>query len=309
MDIFSTIRSRSIKLKAKTTTSPRCRTDTAQYGSLMWTFDPGNHYLHPRLMDFVYSKQVLYLVAASILPSFALSLFPRWMDHAYNLIFNVFLYIPFLTLIVLSFNRDALGFILKSSELWIKVVYGVMSPTLFLTHYHFVLCQLYSKELPASLGYARCSSKLILEPLLIIVVGSIDAIPKMTHEWKAILVGLVAALYTKGAIEYQFLTSKGQDYKINIEATDSEISLHSLSSNVCGMLAIFLWKQAVDVIRNKGRCISISYRPYLRWAKPEDNSALIDLDQISVSVDVAETDDTTASTTSTGNNDFSFVGL
>ena len=33
------------------------------------------------------------------------------------------------------------------------------------------------------------------------------------------------------------------------------------------MLAIFVWKQTIDVLRNRDRLISITYRPYLKWER------------------------------------------
>ena len=231
------------------------------------------------------------------------------MYYAYWAIVSVLLTIPSFTLVVLSFNRDARGFILKSSEFWIKVIYAFAGSVLEIVHFHQVLRQMYSDELLAYLGYTQCVTWLIVGPLIIICVGAIDAIPRITHKWKATLIGLTASWYAMRAIEYQFLKSKAEDLKINIEATDGEISFHSLLSNVYGMLAIFLWKQTIDVIRNKDRCISITYRPYLRWARPGEDTNSLDVEEIPESAQVIELSVDNRNCTAHIEKDLSFVGL
>ena len=70
-------------------------------------------------------------------------------------------------------------------------------------------------------------------------------------------------------MRYQLLVPSSDDYLIKIESTGSVVPFHSLSSNACGTFALFLWKYVLDVMRNKKRCISITYRPYLSWEIPE----------------------------------------
>ena len=41
------------------------------------------------------------------------------------------------------------------------------------------------------------------------------------------------------------------------------------------MLAVFMWKQSIDVLRNRDRCISISYRPYLKWKRKSVENTVI----------------------------------
>ena len=102
------------------------------------------------------------------------------------------------------------------------------------------------------------SFALISDPMIMVAVGGVDAIPKLTHKWKVILMGICALIYTIDAITYQFLEPKELDYLMTVQATRSEVSLNALLSNATGMMGIFLWKQIIDVIRNKNRCISIT---------------------------------------------------
>lgn len=102
-----------------------------------------------------------------------------------------------------------------------------------------------------------------------ICVGGIDAIPRMKYKWKASLMAMMALINTKYAIEFQLSKPPELDLVVDVEATGGQISFHSLLSSVYGMLAMFLWKQAIDVIRNKDCCISITYRPYLQWVTAE----------------------------------------
>lgn len=80
MDIISSVRSRSINLKSSNRQAPLTRSNTAEYGSLVWKFDAENQYLPPRLMYWLYSKYTLRVVLGAIMPLFFLSLLPRWAD-------------------------------------------------------------------------------------------------------------------------------------------------------------------------------------------------------------------------------------
>lgn len=50
--------------------------------------------------------------------------------------------------------------------------------------------------------------------------------------------------------QLMFLNSVERMYIIVVEATESVVSFHALLVNVNGMLAMFLWKQMIDVMRN-----------------------------------------------------------
>ena len=277
MDIQSLPKSRSIKLRSNTQSSPFSRSNTAEYGSLIWKFDLNNHYLHPKLMQWLYSKWVLRLVMISIIPSFFLSSSTSLVGVIYYFVADFIVWIPFLFLIVLSFNRDARGFIIQSSEFWIKFIYAMVRAILFIIRYHYVIRE--DAEYPYC-NYILEAAGLIVIPLILIVVGGADAIPKMEYKWKAALTGILALFFTKSMIEYQFLKSRDLDLVLHVESTGSEISFHALLCNTSGIIALFLWKQTVDVIRNRDRCVSITYRPYLEWINGAGTSMQNDFNEI-----------------------------
>lgn len=132
MEVFTSIRSRSIKLKSRTSTNQITsfsRSNTADYGSLYWTFDPNNHYLSPRLTKMVYNKWTLRWWVFSFIVYLLMNAagVPSWICDGYYAVRNIIFLIPYYTLLILSFNRDACGFLIRSSEFWIKIGYAEVS--------------------------------------------------------------------------------------------------------------------------------------------------------------------------------------
>lgn len=309
MDIISSARSRSVNLRTNPQRFPFSRSNTAEFGSLVWKFDPDNHYLHSRWVNIIYRREILLFLAISIIPLFITSLMPPLAGKIYYLSACVLIWIPFMLGIVLSFNRDARGFILASSEFWIKIAYAIALPVLLLIKHHYSASQQRTWNATVYLKYVECVLDFILVPLLLVVVGGVDAIPKLKYQWKAGLMAMVALFYSIAAVSYQILVSRDADYVVTIAATGSEISIVSQISNVYGMLSVFLWKQVVDVIRNKDRCTSITYRPYLQWIKPGSGSPLIDDRQEHQVATIAETEVVTGDVNADDNIDFCSVGI
>lgn len=202
MNILSTIRSRSINLKPVRKLSPLTRSNTADFGSLSWTFDPNNHYLSRDSVRILYNKWVLRAVVVSLI-LFAFAFADPFIMRGYFVIMSVILWIPFDTLVILSFNRDALGFLIKSSEFWIKIIYAGIHGFLEAILYHQIGKSTNSKDLPQYLGYAFHICVFITDVLFLTIVGGMDAIPKMTYKWKVGVLGLVAIMYSFSALHYQ----------------------------------------------------------------------------------------------------------
>ena len=279
MDIISSVRSKSIKLhsKHKDLPFPRVRSDTAEYGSLIWKFDPDNHYSHPRLTRLVYSKCVMRFMAGTfaILFLMILAKVPGTITNWCAVIWLALFAIPFLTMIILSFNRDAWKFIWKSSEFWIKIIYSVIYPILYTIRYHQVLRDLPGNEVPSYLGYLVCALYMIGTPLVMTIIGGFDAIPQMSHSWKVIIGSLLAIYWSWVSLSYQLLIPESDDYVIRIAMTGSRVSFLSLGSSVSGMQAVFIWKELIDIVRNPKRCIAINYKPYLEWERKKQGSELM----------------------------------
>ena len=272
MDVFSTVRSRSIKLNSSNKSSTLSRSNTAEYGSLSWTFDPNNHFLSEKLTRWVYNKWVLRIQAIIGVLLILILLSGQFKILFVSfVIFCVVLFIPWDVMIILSFNRDAFGFIIRSSEFWIKVIYAVIHQTLEIIHYHQVGRKTSLSDVPELFGYSANVCMLLTNTMFMIIIGGTDAIPRLRYKWKATLSALSGFFWTVLAIGYHFGKEK-DDYIIRVQATESVISFHSLRANTSGMLAMFIWKQVIDVMRNRNRCISINYKPYLYWKLPTHRS-------------------------------------
>ena len=272
MDIFASVRSRSIKLRPNHSSSPLSRSNTADYGSLFWTFNPNNHWLSVKLTKTLYSKRILRGVGFSLI-LLVIILFaglPPVVWSGFWISMNIFVWIPYNVAQLLSMNRDALGFIIKSGEYWIKIAYAAIFAILIIILSHHNAEQ-HETEIASYLRYVDNMMTFVSNIMVMVIYGATDAIPKMAFKWKAFISGLLAFLYTLGAIGFQLLIPSSGDYVIKIKATGSVVSCHSLLANTCGTLALFLWKNVFDVIRNRDRCISITYRPYLRWEIPEND--------------------------------------
>ena len=187
MEIFSSIRSRSIKLTSRTSTnqtSSFSRSNTADYGSLYWTFDPNNHYLSPRLTKLVYHKWtirvwgILWFIAFLVDPEENTSS----ISTGYSVIRNILFSVPYMISLILSFNRDACGFLVRSSEFWIKICYAVLNGILALILFHEVGRKQRYKDIPEWLGYTYHVCWLVSESLFMAIVGGMDAIPKMKYK-------------------------------------------------------------------------------------------------------------------------------
>lgn len=273
--LFSTDRSRSSKIRPMNKTSALSRSNTAEYGSLLWEFDCINHYLSEKLVKWVYHKWVLRIIAGALGLGLLISFTGQMLvATVYWLIVSVLLFIPWDLLLILSFNRDACGFIVRSTEFWIKIVYALAHSTLDLIVYHQVGRYTLYSDVPKFFGYGLHICGVFNLTLFMIIVGGTDAIPKLEYKWKVFGSAFTGFSWTLVALANQF-GKEEDDYIIRIQATQSVLSFHSLRSNTAGMLAMFLWKQLIAVIRNRDRCISINYKPYLRWVTPMEELDVI----------------------------------
>ena len=139
MDFVAALGSRSLESRRESVVSRNVtRSKTSEYGSLTWTFDPNNHYLHPKLVAFVYDRTVVRIVGISciLFLSMVLVQLSDWSILLWSFtILSTFLWIPFLILIILSFNRDASHFIVRSPEFWIKVIWSISKAALEIVRY------------------------------------------------------------------------------------------------------------------------------------------------------------------------------
>lgn len=277
MDVFSSVSSRSIKLKSNNRSSPLSRSNNADYGSLYWTFNPNNHYLSEELAQIVYSKRMLRTLGVSLVVHLLITFSPAPPEvyNAYEILVCICLWIPLMAALLLSMNRDALGFIVKSSDFWIKLVYATVVGILEMILFHRQE-QTQQNTVAAHFGYPRELLRFFAWILFVAFVGGTDAIPKMNFKWKVFIIALVAFLCSFAAIEYQLLAPSSEDYLIEIETTGSVVSCHSLLANSFGTLALFMWKAVIGGMCKRDRCVSITYSPYLRWEIPRNESKMVE---------------------------------
>ena len=188
---------------------------------------------------------------------------PAHITRTYYSVISFFWLFPNCILIILSFHKDAIKFTLKSSDYWIKIAYGMLCPIIY-TIYEYNAEKRDNNNLQINwLTYVVARG--ISMPLVMVIWGAFDAIPNFQHKHKSILSVVIAILYAHRAIKFQFLTPSKDDHIFVIQSTGHQISLQSLLASLLGMLSIFLWKQAIDTLRNTDRCVSITYKPYIRW--------------------------------------------
>ena len=171
----------------------------------------------------MYSKRVVRCVAVSYcFGGLLIAILPLRISLWYFVISFVLLWIPFDVLIILSFNRDARPFIFRSSEFWIKVIYALLKGILELIRYQKrTRYQLLMEEgLPYILGYLTSALAILHQPMMMTIVGGIDAIPRMQYKRKAILMSFHAVSVSWEAFNYQFLVSDDMDYVMHLEATN-----------------------------------------------------------------------------------------
>ena len=233
----------------------------------------------------IFSKSLLRALVFSLILMTLISFLPIWFSRVplwiiigYLGIVTLTFYLPFHVMVILSFNRDARRFIIRSSEFWIKILYGLSFPILMFLLHHYAGRKKDSilREVPEWLVYTTLIAFAMDLPLMMAIVGGMDAIPRMGYKFKVYIIGLSATMFTMSAFYFQLVALAKDDFVFEVRVTGSEVSLHSLLTSNSMMLAMFLWKQTIDVIRNKDRCVSIVYRPYLRWTATTEEAQMLE---------------------------------
>eukprot|EP01084_Bolivina_argentea_P114163 203304_1 len=235
------------------------------YVSYKW--DINNTVLHSiftaensaKIMNVLYNKTlwILYTIIVIIWSLLYSVLGPtNWRYSLYNIFAGVCFSIPLFIFIILSFNKTAWKLIVFSFDFGIKTGYSFVlgiSAIIYDNHrYNNIMTNVSSVTLA------------VIVMLYVICIASLDAIPQMP-KLKIVISILLALAFSWMSIQFQFLLPAKDDYIIYINATNTLFSCHSFISSSTRILAIFLWKQAINAYRRKGRCISITYTPYVQW--------------------------------------------
>lgn len=166
-----------------------------------------------------------------------------------------------------SFNQDSIRLVMMSFEFWIKVGYTTLYTVIafwYNTHWD-------DGGIPYYLGVTDKILSGIVRVSFVFGVAAFDALPRLQRRWKFLWSFVGALWWTMMSVQWQFLAPNTLDYVIPIEATGSAISMHALLAGWTRIIALFLGKQSINLYRRKGKCISITYTPYISW-KEENQS-------------------------------------
>ena len=148
---------------------------------LQYTFDPTNHYLHEELVQYLYSKMIIVLMVILGLVGFALvHFFPQTLVmYCYWIPLHGF-YIIWFTLLLLSLNKKCMLKLAATFDFWIKSGYGVMFRIAFFVRV------VTGRDVFENVLVQRAENILnvISVVLLILLIASLDAMPRLSREWK-----------------------------------------------------------------------------------------------------------------------------
>eukprot|EP01084_Bolivina_argentea_P276402 471618_1 len=234
---------------------------------ITYTFDISDSYLHhlcqektnSNITKIIYSNLTMILVAITPIIWFVLGMIVgrSIYYYVYSIVMWSAIQIPWLILNILSFNKVAFKLVIRSFDFWIKTFYAMfLTLTIFIYANH-----LYGNTLQRIYDITA----VIVTVLIIIFIASFDALYRLKKKWKSGLTVLFAIWFSWNSVKYQFIAATADDYVLHIKLTNSSISSHSLIASSSRILAIFMWKQAINAFRKKGKAISITISPYIGW--------------------------------------------
>lgn len=231
-----------------------------------YTFHENNSYLHSlfneqttsKILSILYHRITLGLFILTLITGYSLLYkFGGWISFIFHILRNCLFWIPWFILALLSCNKKAFKLLIHSFDFWIKAIYGVLyGVTHILFEYHL------SDNGFAGVAYNVIFSFLVL--LCIVFIALFDAFC-MHRNWIVLFSIIGALFFTWNTMLYQFIYPEDHDWIIYIQGTNSTISMRFLLSSYTRILAIFLFKQAINAYRNKDKCISIHYTPFVEW--------------------------------------------
>ena len=248
--------------------------------SFVYTFDPEDCYLSSRIAELLFHEWALRLLIAAFVVGWvliALETQLKMFGFIAMTTITYCIYFPYGFLFIAAMNRTAMKLVWRSFDFWIKIVYGFMFP---------ILDFFYNKHrgwnIPTHFAWFASFNGTIISFLIVFVTASLDALPRLTRKWKIGISAFLASFYCWFAVMLNFVADEKHDLVIRIEATNSVISFQSLLGNAAVMISIFIWKQVFAVYQRKGKCISISYTPFIQWKtnKKTPSARSLDLEDV-----------------------------
>lgn len=233
---------------------------------LTYVFNLRNHYLNERIANSLFDQRVLIFMAII----FVIRQILVWI-LGQIFIFYVYtlgmcsIFVIWCLMILLSLDKECMTKVLSSFDFWIKsgyaVMYGIAN---FIKEFQGDHTDDYLENIIGDIENVMWSITVIL---LIVIIGSMDAIPsqRLSPQSKAIGSVLFALYFSFWAIQFQFFVPEEEDVRITIDGTHSVFSMNSLRTNAYRIIALFLWKQGFNAMKRRGRCISIRYSPFIEY--------------------------------------------
>eukprot|EP01084_Bolivina_argentea_P024312 45311_1 len=241
-----------------------------------YTFDENNTLLHSictqtkahKIKKWVDNKIVLALVIITILISITLGVVLLWdsvVSNVYEMTCLSLFWVPWLILKHLLFNKRAFKLCIKTFDYWIKVGYGIIYGIAIVFH-----------QTPPVNGFTlvhiRKCINIIFTVLVISYISSFDAVNTSKKKKLSISVS-VALLCSFLAMYCQLFDPEEFDYKIRIQVSESThiISIQSIMASSMRIIALFIWKQAINTYCRKGKAVLLSTAVKIVWIDSNSN--------------------------------------
>eukprot|EP01083_Nonionella_stella_P071035 190507_1 len=220
------------------------------------------------ILDIVDHKLAWILIVIQGMVMFPLVFIYSGDSMIYNL-YSIATGLPAMAWLILQhllLNKTALKLCLHTFDYWFKFVYVLIFCVADLLH-----------NTPLVNGINRFTLTNIKEcfnfPMILLEISFISSFDAchFTKTKKLVPTILFALLTSLTSIYYQFFCPSEEDYKIILQFSHGVISMQNLLASSSRILAIFIWKQAVNTYKSKETTITISKSAKITWI---DSSSL-----------------------------------
>eukprot|EP01084_Bolivina_argentea_P287990 494219_1 len=190
----------------------------------------------------------------------------------YIISINCILWIPYLSLWILSSNRQAFKLVITSFETAFKT-YFILNFVISIFINQYIL---HSQQF-GQLIYIQTISNILNAISLFLIFWCIFVFDASTSKvyWKIALTFIVAILLTFRTTVLFLLLKSDDNSIIYIPFTNIQVSLYNVEMTSARVLAIFAWKQAILTFyrakKGKNQSVLIKCYPYIKWDDDNDN--------------------------------------
>eukprot|EP01084_Bolivina_argentea_P059371 108420_1 len=173
----------------------------------------------------------------------------------YRTIISLFFWIPFGVFYLLSVNKKAFNFIIRTFEFWFKFYYYCSG---FIAD--FIYSFIHNDEKWWHIVGYFCMMTSIC--MAMIIISLFDGYP-MDKKWKCGVSGLIAIVFTAQTLWWQFTMPNDGDSIVSVVGI--EISLKTIMVTSGKITAIFVFKQCILTLLAKSKAAFIRVVPNLKW--------------------------------------------